>query len=90
MGQIKLLTCYIENRYIIVVTNYTTKWVEAKTLRDNTTRSVAKSFYENIITHFGCPTHLISDQGSHFINNYIKLLVQKFMITHCKSTIYYP
>jgi transposase InsO family protein len=33
---------------------------------------------------------LVSDQKSHFINNLVKLLVQEFMITHYKSTTYYP
>jgi hypothetical protein len=70
--------------------DYMTKWVEVKTLCNNTTRSIAKFLYENIITQFGCPTHLVNDQGCHFINNSIELLVQEFMITHHKFTIYYP
>ncbi len=69
------------NKYILVSTNYTTKWAEAKTLCNNTTRINAKLFYENIITQFNYPTHLVSDQRNHFINNSIELLVQKFMIT---------
>jgi len=64
--------------------------VEDKSLRDNTSRSTAKFFHENIITRFGYPTHLVSDQGNHLINNFIALLVQKIMIIHHKSTTYYP
>jgi hypothetical protein len=66
------------------------KWVETKALRDKTTRSTIKFLYENSSIHFSCPTRLVSGQGSHFINNYIKLLVQEFMIPHHKSTTYYP
>jgi hypothetical protein len=49
-----------------------------------------KFLHENIITRIGYPTHLVSDQGNYFINNFIELLVQEFMITHHKSTTYYP
>jgi hypothetical protein len=31
-----------------------------------------KFLYEHIITHFGCPTHFVSDQESHFINETIQ------------------
>ena len=30
------------NRYIITTTNYITKWVEARALKDNTAKSTAK------------------------------------------------
>jgi transposase InsO family protein len=46
--------------------------------------------YEDIITRFGCPTHLVYDQESHFINRNIEIITQEFMITHHKSTTYYP
>jgi len=58
---IKLAARYIINQYIIITTNYTTKWVEAKALHDNTVKSITKFIYEQIITHFSCPTHFVSD-----------------------------
>jgi hypothetical protein len=54
------------------------------------TQSTAKFLYEHIITRFGCPIHLRNDQGSQFINRNIEILTHEFMITHHKSTTYYP
>jgi hypothetical protein len=78
-----------KNRYIITTTDYTTKWVEARALKDNTAKSTTKFLFEEIITKFGCPLKFVSDQGSHFINDTIKVLTQEFMILHRKSTTYY-
>ncbi len=87
---VKLTTRYIRNQYIIITIDYTTKWVEVKALHDNTVKSTAKFIYEQIITHFGYLTHFVSDQGNNFINKTIEILVKEFMISHHKSTTYYP
>lgn len=77
-------------RYILVATDYTTKWVEARPLRKVNSASIAKFLYEVMITRFGCPIELISDQGAHFVNEVIKELTETFLISHHKSTPYYP
>ena len=48
------------NKYILVATNYYTKWVEAKALGDNIIASTAKFLYEQIWCRFGCPIELIN------------------------------
>ena len=75
-------------QYILVATNYYTKWVEAKALCDNIALSCF--LYENIMTHLGCLVELVSDQGSHFINEVIRNLCQHTLISHRKSRVYYP
>jgi transposase InsO family protein len=80
----------IGNRYIFVATDYYTKWVEAKALRDNTAFSTAKFPYEHIWCCYGCPIELVSDQGTHFINNVVRGLTQHYAVVHRRSTVYYP
>ena len=61
-------------KYIITVVESVTKWEEAKVVNTCSSEIAAKFIYENIITRFGCPLTLISDQGTHFINRTIKTL----------------
>ena len=77
-------------RYIITVVEYVTKWVEEEPIDTCSSEIAAKFIYKNIITRFGCPITLISDQGSHFINKTIKALTYQFKIDHRRSTTYHP
>ena len=77
-------------RYIITVVEYVIKWAEAEPVDTCSSEVAAKFIYENIITRFGCPITLISDQGSHFINKTITALTEQFKIDHRRSTTYHP
>ena len=90
VGRFKLASMRIGNRYIIVATDYCTKWVEAKPLRDNTAASTTKFLYENIRCRFGCRIELVSDQGTYFINKIVHELSTYYVVVHKKSTPYYP
>ncbi len=90
ISAIKPMGRYIGNEYILVATNYATKWVEAKALRTNTTDVIIKFFYEYRLIRFGCSLTLVMDQGNHFINETITYLVEKYILWHTSSTTYYP
>ena len=91
VGPFKPPVARTRNKYILVaVTNYCTKWAEAKTLRDNTTASTAKFLYEHIWCRFGCPIEIVSNQGGHFINHAVWELTAHYVVVHKKSTPYYP
>jgi hypothetical protein len=64
------------NRYILVAIDYATKWVEAKAFRTNIVIITAKFMYEYILTRFGCPLTIVTNQGIHFINDIIKYLIE--------------
>ena len=90
IGPIKPKSQSTHCEYILVAIDYFTKWAEAKALRNNTAAEVAKFLYENIMTRFGCPVELVSDQGTHFLNQMIEELTTKHMIIHKKSSTYDP
>ena len=61
-------------RYIITTTYYLTRWAEAKPVKDCSLDIAAQFIFENIVTRFGCPRVLMSDQGLHFLNQTIREL----------------
>jgi hypothetical protein len=62
VGPFNLAAAQTGNRYILVATDYCTKWVEAKALRDSTAQSTAKFLYEYIWCRYRSPIELVSDQ----------------------------
>jgi transposase InsO family protein len=77
-------------RYIITTTDYLTCWVEAVEVHDCSTDTATRFIFDNIITRFGCPTSLTSDQVAHFISNTITNITTEFLIQHHKSSPYHP
>ena len=77
-------------RYIITAIEYLTRWAEVKLVRNCDAVTAAQFIFENIITRFGCPVILMSDQGTHFLNHTIEALTEEFEIQHHKSTPYHP
>ena len=78
------------NKYILVITDYLTKWPEAKAMREATAEKVTEYLYKEIICRHGCPKVILSDRGSHFNNKMMEELCQRFEIKHRKSAPYHP
>uniref|UniRef100_A0A2N9GXX6 Integrase catalytic domain-containing protein n=1 Tax=Fagus sylvatica TaxID=28930 RepID=A0A2N9GXX6_FAGSY len=76
--------------WILVATEYFTKWVEAIPLRKATGAAVANFIREHIITRFGIPHKIISDNGTPFVNKNVKEVLEHYRIKHRRSTPYYP
>jgi transposase InsO family protein len=76
-------------RYIITTVKYITRWVEAAPVKDCNVETVAHFLFEQVITRFGCPRFLMSDQGTHFINNTIIVILEEFEFHHQKITPYH-
>jgi hypothetical protein len=65
-------------RYIITVLEYLTRWVEATPVKDCSVEKTTYFLFEQVITRFGCPRVLMSDQGTDFINNTINAMTEEF------------
>jgi hypothetical protein len=75
--------------YILVCTNYVTKWVEAKTLPRATNKAVTYFLYEEIFSCFNVALDFIKDQGTKFTSNIIQSHTQQYHIRHNKSSQYH-
>src|SRR6266498_1863001 len=76
-------------RYIVVAMDYFSRWPEARPLTHANARQVAKFIYEEIICRFGAPRVLQSDRGTHFVNEVIQELTDKFWIWHSLFSPYH-
>ena len=54
------------NRFILVVTDYFTKWVEIFAVPDQTAVTTAELILNEVIARFGCPYEIHSDQGRNY------------------------
>ncbi len=54
------------NKYILVVTDYFTKWVEIFAIPDQTAVTCAEKILNEVICRYGCPLDLHSDQGPNY------------------------
>ena len=72
-------------RYLLVGMDYFTKWVETKPLA-----SVKRFVWKNIVTRFGIPCTLISDNGLQFDSKAFRRYCCDLGITNKYSTPAYP
>eukprot|EP00253_Pinus_taeda_P026227 PITA_26227 len=76
--------------YILVCTDYRTKWVEAKALIRANEESVLNFLFEEIFVRFGVPKKLVTDGGPPFNSHGFKAALQKYHINHKMTTPYHP
>nr|GEX43264.1 reverse transcriptase domain-containing protein [Tanacetum cinerariifolium] len=76
------------NRYILVVVNYLSKWVEAKALPTNDARVIVK-FLKSLFPRSGTLRAIISDRRTHFCNDKFAKVMSKYGVTHHLATTYH-
>ncbi|XP_026450904.1 uncharacterized protein LOC113351047 [Papaver somniferum] len=76
--------------YLVVETDYFTKWVEAKALQHTIDGYVYDFVLEHIICRFGIPVLIFSDNGNQFEGENVNMLFNTFKIQSGKSTSLYP
>ena len=78
------------NRYILVVSDYFTKWVEAYSLPNHTAQTVADVLVIQFFYRYGVPTQIHSDQVPEFESKLMKELCTLLDCVKTRTTPYHP
>ena len=76
-------------KYLLVCTDYFTKWVEAEPLANIRDVDVKRFIWKNIVTRFGVPNVLISDNGLQFDSKAFRKYCSDLGIKNRYSTLAY-
>jgi hypothetical protein len=77
------------HRFVLVVTDYFTKWTEVVALKNMTHMEVIEFITEHIIHRFGIPQTLTIDQGASFISKKVHEFAELYRIKLINSFPYY-
>ena len=78
------------NLYILLTVDYVFKWVEAIAFPRNDANKIVGFIQKNILSRFGAPITIISDEGSQFSNKMFAKLMSRYGVKHVMSLAYHP
>ena len=80
------------NKYILVVTDLFTKWVEAEAfaLQETSSTTLATVLVDQVISRFGVPNILHSDQGANLCSEVIKSVCHLLGMGKTRISAYHP
>ena len=78
------------NKYILMIIDQFTKWVECHAIPDQTAQKVCVTLIDNFISRFGIPSEIHSDQGKNFDGSLFRALCRALEISKTRTTPYHP
>lgn len=77
-------------KYLLVATDYFTKWIEAEPLANIRDADMIRFIWKSIITRFGIPRTIITDNGTQFESGPFQDFCNEHGIRHHFSSVAYP
>jgi len=78
------------HKYILVVTDIFSKWVEAFPLKGTDAHTLAVVLVNEIVCRYGVPSVIHSDQGANFCSEVIQCLCNLLGIERTQTSAYHP
>ena len=63
-------------KYVLVMVEHFSKWIELVALSQNSSELAAAAFLDRVLVRFGAPTKVLTDQGREFLGSFEELCVQ--------------
>ena len=78
------------NRYIVVFSDYLTRWCEAFPVPSVEATVIAHLLVDEIISRHGAPRVLLSDRGTNFLSKIVADVCKIFQIHKVNTSSYHP
>eukprot|EP00118_Oscarella_pearsei_P017903 m.180288 g.180288 ORF g.180288 m.180288 type:complete len:1472 (+) comp39243_c0_seq11:859-5274(+) len=78
------------NRYIVVIVDRFSRWVELAAVSDITAPTVADVVVDKIVLRHGCPAQLLSDRGTQFTSQLFKRMSTRLGFKKVFTSPYHP
>ena len=79
-----------QNRYILVFSDYLTRWCEAFPVPSIEANMIARLLVDEIIARHGAPRVLLSDKGTNFLSKLVAEVCKIFQIQKVNTSSYHP
>jgi hypothetical protein len=77
------------NKYVLVMIEHFSKWIELVALSDKFSEGATYSFLDRVLSLFGAPTKELKDQGREFLGEF-QTLFEQVMIDHYTTSRDHP
>ena len=78
------------NRYVVVFSEYLTKWVECVPVPSIEASMIARLLVDEIFCRHGAPRTLLSDRGSNFLSSLVSEVFKLLNTKKVNTTAYHP
>ena len=78
------------NKYILVIGDHFTRWMDAYAIGDQTSHTIAGKLVKEFMCRFGIPLDIHTDQGKHFDSQLVHDICKLLQVKKTRSTAYHP
>ena len=78
------------NRYILVLSDYASRYALTVAMEDQKAITIAEHLTNKIITKYGAPEQILTDQGTNFLSKLIEEICMLFKVKQLRTTSYHP